>query len=237
MPHIQVLPRVPTFLEQLTPYISEFFGQVAGGVRQHYLEKNDRKILEEIVNPELSPMERIALYLKLSKPRQEAVVEGLRAWSQGEEFGYRKDREKRIKNAGIMDAYDKRLSQINADLKDPEMKRDERRNLHKLKEDLTKEQAVNRTLLRGGKQPKFKHLEMQPDEEASAEAPTQDQAQNAPMDNAQAPAQQQMTQAPQQKQKWDPNNPQHIFIRDAILKQFGGDKNRANQALAQEFEP
>ena len=225
MPQIQVLPRVPSPLEELMPYISQAIGSVAGGLQERSANRNDEKIIRNMFDPELTPMQRLELSLKLSPKRRDAFFSGIRAQTEGEKFGFQKEREKRLSHADVLGGYDKRISQLNADLK--EARPNERKPLKELKENLVKEQAVNRARLRGGKEPIFKYLEMQ-DTQPEAAPP---EAAQQPMAQAQP-----SPEITGRRVKWDPSNRQHIARRDMILKQAGGDRAKANQLLAQEFD-
>jgi len=244
MPQIQILPRQPSPLEQLTPYISQAVSDIGQGVQQRFENQQDAKIIPAMFAPELSPMQRIELSLKLSPKRREAFYSAIRASTEGEKFGFQKERERRLAHADVLGGYDKRITQINADLKNPDTKRDERKRLSELKEKLVREQAANRTRLRGGKEPQFKYLEMQdtqPEQPSTQplEAPAFESVRQNPEEIPSKAANQQPhseTLVQRKKTKWNPQNPEHIARREMVLKQSGGDRAKANQLLAQEFE-
>jgi len=75
---VQVLPAAPTFLEWLGPSLFQL-GQAAG---QHYAGKKraaqDQQILQQLENPQLSPIQKIALAGKLS-PEKGKVYSSLLA--------------------------------------------------------------------------------------------------------------------------------------------------------------
>jgi len=241
MPQIQVLPQQPSPLEQLMPYVSQAIGDIGQGVQQRFENKSDEKVINAMFAPDLSPMQRIELSLKLSPKRREAFYSAIRASTEGEQFGFQKEREKRLAHADVLGGYDKRISQINADLKNPDTKRDERKRISELKEKLVREQASNRARLRGGKEPVFKYLEMQ-DTQPEAEAPTTRPIQAKAFESVrqnpeEIPYKQPSPEIPaQRKTKWNPKDPKHIARREMLLKQAGGDRAKANQLLAQEFD-
>ena len=228
MAQIQVIPYVPSPLEELTPYIAKFGGEIAKGLKQRRDNLNDEKVFQTLADPNLTPMERITQSLKLSPDRREAYYSGLRATTEGEKFGFSKEREKRLSHADTLGAYDKRISQINTDIKESGS-REDRKRLSELKANLVKEQAINRTRLRGGQEPQFKYLELQDTqpEQSQATQPQQAPEQVQPLQQQAAPL--------KQKVKFDPNNPKHIARRTQAL-QRAGSKEEANRVLNEEFE-
>ena len=226
---IQVLPYVPSFGEQLAPVLAQALGDVGKGLQQRFVNRQDEKIIGKMFDPNLTDLQRIELSLKLSPERRDSFYKAVGASTKAEQFGYQKSREKRLAHSDILNAYDKRITQINNDLKET-ASREERKRLRELKDNLTREQAVNRTRLRGGKQPEFKYLEMQ-DAQVPAQAPQPIQTQTA------APQpQSSMTQPMAQRIKWDPRNPDHIARRNAVLNQVGNNRQSAQQILSEEFE-
>ncbi len=242
---IQVLPRQPSPLEILAPHIMGAVGDITQGIQQRRENQNDARVIQTMFDQDLSPMERIQQSLKLSPKRREAFYSALRASSAGEKFGFQQEREKRLAHADVLAGYDKRLSQINADLKEAGSG-EERKRLRSLKDNLVKEQAINRARLRGGKQPQFRYLELedqQPEEPSTRplEVPPFESIRENPEDMPSKAASQQpypeiRSTVQRKKIKWDPRNPDHTARRDMILKQSNGDRARANQIMAQEFD-
>jgi hypothetical protein len=74
---VQVLPYVPSFGEQALPALGNVIGSAIG---QHYANKKkestkakDTELYEQLQNPELSPIQRIALVGKMSPESQKTV--------------------------------------------------------------------------------------------------------------------------------------------------------------------
>lgn len=63
---VQVLPYVPSPLEQLTPYISQAAGQIGSGIGQHYRNKADQSILQQIQGGQVSASDIPPLWAQLS---------------------------------------------------------------------------------------------------------------------------------------------------------------------------
>jgi len=64
---VQVLPYVPSFLEKLSPHISEVAGAVGAGVGQHYRNKADQSILQQLQSGTVKPVDYPTLWSKLSE--------------------------------------------------------------------------------------------------------------------------------------------------------------------------
>ena len=55
MAQVQVIPYVPSPLEELTPYIAQFGGEIAKGLKQRRDNLNDEKVFHTLADPHLSP--------------------------------------------------------------------------------------------------------------------------------------------------------------------------------------
>lgn len=64
---VQVLPYVQSPLERLTPYIAQAAGNIGQGIGQHYRNKTDQSILEQIQSGEISAANLPSAWGKLSE--------------------------------------------------------------------------------------------------------------------------------------------------------------------------
>lgn len=62
----QVLPYIPSFLEQLSPHISQTAGAIGTGIGQHYRNKADASILQQLQSGTVKPVDYPTLWSKLS---------------------------------------------------------------------------------------------------------------------------------------------------------------------------
>ena len=63
---VQVLPYVPSFLEQLSPHIAQAGGAIGAGIGQHYRNKADASILQQLQSGTVKPVDYPTLWSKLS---------------------------------------------------------------------------------------------------------------------------------------------------------------------------
>lgn len=67
---VQVLPHVPTFLEQLTPHLAGIGGSIGTGLSNRAQNQQEQAIIQKLNDPNTDPMQFASLVSKLSKDKQ-----------------------------------------------------------------------------------------------------------------------------------------------------------------------
>lgn len=68
---VQVLPYVPSFLEQISPQLNQILGGISTGVGAHYRNKADQSILSELQSGNTNPINYPDLWSRLSPETRE----------------------------------------------------------------------------------------------------------------------------------------------------------------------
>lgn len=212
--------------------------------------EEDQRILEALQNPELSAMQKVHLVGKLSNQGQKSLnniltiqnridreSESRRRHIEDQE--YRQGKEERLHSQhlakDISRAYKEQMQSLKDDLADPRLfDKEQRRQLKEEQKALQQEHIKNLNRIRKGQQPVFNALRVQdeamPAQSVGLEASNQLGGMSEPVQQI-VPSQ----QAGPQKQLWNPSNPAHKQRAIQVLQEVG-DRSRANQILAEEFE-
>lgn len=163
MPQIQILPEVPSFGGEIGRALGAGVGQGIAGSVAHYLEQKQNRNEATLVSQALEGLEPGASSLDIIKrisalpirSESKKLYGGLITTAAAERFSG--EREDRLVRQELNDRYNKRISDINADLK--LANRTDAKKLKDQKTALQKEQARNQRALREGRRPTFDLLE------------------------------------------------------------------------------
>lgn len=227
MPQIQILPEVPSIGGEIGRALGTGLGQGIAGSISNYFEQKQNRNEATLISQALEGLEPGAGAFDIIKAisglpiRQESkkLYGGLAVKAAAERFSG--EREDRLVRQELNDRYNKRISDINAEMK--LANRTETKRLKDQKTALQKEQARNQRALREGRRPIFDLLEGFGEESPYGEFEEIDrEAVKVP------PAK---TQEQKPKRKLTPQVAKHFF------EKAGRDANKAKQmAFEQGFE-
>lgn len=95
---VQVLPYVPSFLEQISPHVGNVAGTLAGAVGKHYQNKKDETILQQLQSGSASPVNFPTMWSKLSEGARKKYEPFLMSQLRTQEAGAKEEQKRETKD-------------------------------------------------------------------------------------------------------------------------------------------